>query len=232
MSYCVNCGVELDDTAPVCPLCSTPVHNPNHSVKGEDPKPFPTTREEVSMASWKEVALLISVMFFSVAVCCGTLNLFLHTRHIWSFYIIGAVMILWVWIVPPLLHKMPLWFRLFLDALAMGTYVLLIAIDLDGMNWFMGVAMPILILLIAAMLFLGITISTERSFLSGITLAIGTIGAFLCGVELFIDFYNDGYYHPAWSIVVLAVCVALVIPLIVIRRNPSLREEARRRFHL
>ena len=29
MSYCVNCGVKLADSEPVCPLCQTPVINPN-----------------------------------------------------------------------------------------------------------------------------------------------------------------------------------------------------------
>lgn len=28
MSYCVNCGVELDASASECPLCNTPVINP------------------------------------------------------------------------------------------------------------------------------------------------------------------------------------------------------------
>lgn len=28
MSYCVNCGVELDASAKICPLCNTPVINP------------------------------------------------------------------------------------------------------------------------------------------------------------------------------------------------------------
>lgn len=27
MSYCVNCGVELDPSAGICPLCHTPVVN-------------------------------------------------------------------------------------------------------------------------------------------------------------------------------------------------------------
>ena len=28
MSYCVNCGVELDNTVKQCPLCDTVVINP------------------------------------------------------------------------------------------------------------------------------------------------------------------------------------------------------------
>ena len=37
MSYCVNCGVELDATASFCPLCHTPVVNPNQPVDGASP---------------------------------------------------------------------------------------------------------------------------------------------------------------------------------------------------
>jgi hypothetical protein len=232
MSYCVNCGVELDETAKLCSLCETPVQNPRNLVNQTAPKPFPTVRKEVSMTSKREVALLISVMLSSVAMCCGILNLFLRTHRIWSLYIIGADLLLWVWCVPPLLKKIPLWFRLLLDAMAVGVYVLLIAIDLDGMEWFMGVAMPILVLLMAMVLFLGISMGNGRSVISGMTLIIGMLGVFLCGVELIVDLWVKGYYQPSWSIAVLAICVALTIPLVVIRRVPNLREEARRRFHL
>ena len=63
MSYCVNCGVELDATARACPLCHTPVQNPNQPVDAELPPPFPSRRKEVQPASKKELALLISAMF-------------------------------------------------------------------------------------------------------------------------------------------------------------------------
>ena len=43
MSYCVNCGVELTESANSCPLCDTPVINPNIlNAKRPDP-PFPET---------------------------------------------------------------------------------------------------------------------------------------------------------------------------------------------
>ena len=61
---------------------------------------------------------------------------------------------------------------------------------------------------------------------------VSTTGVFLSGVELLIDRYFLGRWQPGWSLVVLTVCAALVIPLIVVRRVPALREEVRRRFHL
>ena len=68
--------------------------------------------------------------------------------------------------------------------------------------------------------------------MTSITLVIGTIGVFLVGLEIFIDRVILGWWEPGWSLVVLTVCVALVIPLVVVRRVPSLREEMRRRFHM
>ena len=58
------------------------------------------------------------------------------------------------------------------------------------------------------------------------------MGFFLFGVELFLDWYLLGTWEPTWSLVVVTICVALIIPLVIVRRVPSLREEVRRRFHM
>ena len=99
MSYCVHCGVELDATASFCPLCHTRVLDPGQPVDTVSPKPFPTRRGEVAPAAKQEVALLITAMLASVAVCCGVLNLFLRADRTWSLYVIGAAAMLWLWLV-------------------------------------------------------------------------------------------------------------------------------------
>ena len=48
MSYCVNCGVELDPTARTCPLCQTPVVNPRQPVDTELPLRFPAAGRRCS----------------------------------------------------------------------------------------------------------------------------------------------------------------------------------------
>ena len=105
--------------------------------------------------------------------------------------------------------------------------------DLDGWHWYLHLALPILLLLGAVFLFWGITMGPgKRSTLSSMALVISSIGVFALGVELFIDRFLHGRWTPSWSLVLLAVCLVLVIPLVVVRRIPALREEARRRFHL
>lgn len=232
MSYCVHCGVELDQTAAFCPLCHTPVADPNQPVDTQSPTPFPTHRSEVPMASKKEAALLMSIMLLSVAVCCSLLNLFLQPDVRWSLYVVGGAVMLWIWLALPLwARRLPLALRLGLDGVAVGVYLLLIAITLDGMDWFLGLGLPIVLLATGVLLFLGLTLK-RRSLLSSITLIIGSVGVFLFGVEFFVDRWLLTFWEPGWSLVVLAVCAALVIPLLVVRHNPALREEARKRFHL
>lgn len=230
MSYCVNCGVELNPGARACPLCGTPAWNPDPAA----PAYFPTHSAAVQPASRRDAAILLTAMLTSVSLCCGLLNLFLPTERPWSFYVIGAAVMLWVWFaLPMVLRRLPVFFRLTADVAAIGIYVWLISIDLGGARWFRGLALPIigwagvLVFLLSFLLRGG-----RRSILSTLSLAIGAAGLLAMGIEFCIDRYFRSLWQPGWSLVVLAVCVGLIIPLRIIRRVPALREEARRRFNL
>lgn len=234
MSYCVNCGVELNPAARECPLCRTPVLNPSCHVDADSPSFFPTRREEVAPVSRREAALLLTAMLLSVAICCTLLNLVFYSDVWWSFFIGGAMAMLWVWFVPPLLsRKLFIWVRLTLDVLAVGVYILLIAIALDGMDWFVGLALPIVAAGVLVIPVLYWIIRTRRcSLLVSAVLVLLALGLFAVLTEFLCDRYLKGVWLPGWSMVVLASCVGLSIPLIIVRRVPSLREEARRRFHM
>ena len=235
MSYCVNCGVELDATAHTCPLCQTPVMNPRQPVDDFSPPPFPTRRQEVPPVSKRVLAVLLSAMLASAAVCCGILNLFLKPEMHWSVFVIGAAIMVWIWLVPPLrMRRIPLLTHLLLDIVAVGLYVYLISRDVQsGTGWFWGLALPIILTGGAVLIFLGLVLqSGKRSILSGITICIGAAGVVSFFAELFIDRWLYQFWTPEWSLIVVTICAALVVPLIIVRRVPSLREEARRRFHM
>ena len=59
MSYCVNCGVELERNAGECPLCNTPVVNPREQMRQGSAKAG-ADREEAAayLASRPEVELV------------------------------------------------------------------------------------------------------------------------------------------------------------------------------
>ncbi len=234
MSYCVHCGVELNAAAKACPLCHTPVVDPSQLQLPASSPYFPTRPTVVEPVSRSEAALLLSVMLISAAAACGILNLFLKPGIGWSLYVAAAAVTLWIWFVLPLLIRgMPMFLRLTLDVFAIGLYVYLVSIDVNGCEWFYGLARPIILLAGIISFVLGFFLNQKHiSILSSIALLIGAAGLFCLGVEYFIDLYLLNLWEPGWSLVVLTICVALIVPLRVIRRTPSLREEARRRFHL
>ena len=198
MSYCVNCGVELNPGTKECPLCRTPVVNPACPVDEDAPAFFPTRREEVAPVSRREAALLLTSMLLSVAICCGLLNLVFYNDLWWSFFIGGAMAMLWVWFVPPLLtRKLPVWGRLTLDVLAVGAYICLIAAAVDGMDWFVGLALPITAAGVLVIPLLYWIIRTRRcSLLVSAVLVLMAIGLFAVLTEFLCDEYLKGEWVP------------------------------------
>ena len=73
MSYCVNCGVELDASAKICPLCNTPVINPKVLEQAakenyrEPETPFPQEKGQVEAVKRKELGVLVSTVVLATA---------------------------------------------------------------------------------------------------------------------------------------------------------------------
>ena len=106
MSYCVNCGVELDASARACPLCGTPVVNPRAPVQPDAPLPFPERRAEVAPVDRRGAGLTVTVMLAAAAACCAVLNrFFFFPQAPWSAYAVGGIFVFWVLVVSPLLWR-------------------------------------------------------------------------------------------------------------------------------
>lgn len=232
MSYCVNCGVKLNDNVSCCPLCQTPAWHPKQTE--EVSSYFPVDPPEVVPVSRRAAAWLLSAMLLSAVFCTGMVNLIFPTPHPWSLYIIGAAVMLWIWFVLPMVaRRIPTFFRLTLDVAAIGIYVYLISISLDGNDWFVGLALPILGVTCVIVFLLSFLLrGHRRSVLSAIAMTISAAALLCLGIEFFTDRFLRGVWQPGWSLVTLVICVGLIIPLRIIRRVPSLREEARRRFNM
>ena len=112
MSYCVNCGVELDSSLDHCPLCNTPVINPNELKKIADAvPPFPEQRGEVDTVKRRDFTLLIGIILTATSASCLLLNLLVFTGSLWSLFIIGACLLLFIVLLPAIttLH-LPMYF--------------------------------------------------------------------------------------------------------------------------
>ena len=89
MSYCVNCGVELDSSLNECPLCNTPVINPNNVDTKVSEASYPESKGQVEVVKRKDLGILLSVVLSATSITCLLLNLLVFKNSLWSFMVIG-----------------------------------------------------------------------------------------------------------------------------------------------
>lgn len=144
MSYCVNCGVKLDPSLKYCPLCNTPVINPHDLSKMQPISPFPKEKGQVEVVRRKDLAILLSVSLTAAGLCSLLLNLLVFRQHLWSLYVIGACVLIWVMSIPAVIYtKLPIYLSLLFDGLAVMLYQFLIGFNTTDHSWFFGLSLPI-----------------------------------------------------------------------------------------
>ncbi len=234
MSYCVNCGVELDASAKCCPLCSTPVWNPNRPGEAAEAKPpFPTQKELVEPVRRKDLGILLTMVTLATAGICGVLNVLVFREGSWSLVVLGACVLLWVLLEPVVIHAgQSVYLSLLYDGAAVVFLLYMITFPAGDGGWFGGLGVPLAVLVTGvAELFAFCVKKLPRSFLT-VSLYFFTAAGLLCaGIELLIDRFLRGAIQLGWSAVVLTVCGILDIAFITMLSRRRLRNCVRRRLH-
>lgn len=236
MSYCVNCGVELNSNEKRCPLCSTPVINPNIDNKEVDLPPYPIESEFIVERKIKHTtALLISIILFVPLLVCPLCD-FLVTGNIsWSLYAILGIMLGWILIVPPILMRHDIVIKCaWLDFLAIVIFLYLInQIALTDVDWFSTLSLPIvcliMIMLMAILIFCKIF---KPRPITIVALSIFVIGIFTVAVDIFTNVFIGKGVTVYWSIPVVTACSLVTLLLFVISRLAKLKAIIRKRMHV
>ena len=233
MSYCVNCGVELDSALQTCPLCNTPVINPRELEKKDGTSTFPQTRGQVEKVKKKDFGIFVFGMLMTVSITCGMLNLFVFRNSAWSLLIIGACLVGWMFVMPAFVSvKLPVYAYLLFDGLSVAFYLYLITYVTDSIAWFTGLALPIVAwVFVITEAFAVCVKKLPVSFLTVPIYLFSAIALLCIGLEILIDYYLHGKIQLVWSAVVLTVCAIIDIALILLLSIRRLRNAVRRRLH-
>ncbi len=139
--YCIKCGVELADSEKICPCAapgSTPIC-PADRARRPTPDHHPRA-EEVSRAG---VLFVLTVLFLLPAVVSVLCDWRLDGGIVWSGYVVGGLLLLYVTAV------LPLWFKrpnpvIFVpvDFIMLGLYLFYINFAVHG-HWFLTFALPV-----------------------------------------------------------------------------------------
>ena len=234
MSYCVNCGVELDASAKKCPLCATPVLNPNETGRAdEEAAPFPVRKEQVEPVRRKDFGILVSITVLAATAVCGILNALVFRGSLWSLAVLGGCVVFWVFLEPVLFFTgQPLWVSVLCDAAAVVFLLYMITFLSEDSGWFLELGVPLAVLTTGvAEIFVLCLCRLPRSFLTVSLYLFTAVGLFCPGIEILVDRYLDSRIALSWSAVVLTVCGVFDIAFITILSRSRLRSYVRRRLH-
>lgn len=234
MSYCVNCGVELDGTLRRCPLCGTEVINPNQrSAPDPAARPYPSKVELLERrAARRFFTVMATLMLLIPPVVCLICDVLGTGAVTWSAYVIGATAMAYVYVLAPFAAEHPHpWLFLSLDCAVTLLFLYAIAVHSRG-DWFLPLALPITLsaaAAVAAMLLLFRNCHAKFVRLAGLLAAAGL----LCGaIDLTVSRYLGQTPLLYWSLFVCVPCLILAIVSLVINKRVQFKEEMRRRFFI
>lgn len=237
MSYCVNCGVELETSIKKCPLCNTIVINPNDlqadMMTGNGDLPFPDKVGVVEPIKRKDLAVVMTVILSCTAISCLLLNYLMWKPNQWSLLVLGFCGLLWVMIVPPLLiRNMRKGIMMLLNGVTVCIYIALIGIFTDSSEWVVDLGIPITLIVLALVEIFLTAAKYRRSFAILTCLFFMEIAVLCISIELLVD---HAFHQPlgiGWSAIVLTVCTVITVTLATMFSRRRVRNEIKRRFHL
>ena len=196
MSYCVNCGVELESAAKKCALCETPVINPNIKEENSEPSFSSEVLEITKNKKKKLFATLASTVIAIPQIVCFLINLFVYKGIWWSLHIIGAGCLAWViFILPFFLEKMRVYLMWLFDTVAVVIYAFIVynLTDIGGICELKGVVLIILLNSALVLSYILWVRARKRHWVLKVlyivccvavsSIGVGSILSFLCSVK-------------------------------------------------
>ena len=225
--YCVKCGVKLQEGVERCPLCRTPVWNPEPQAES---RRYPDTLPEQHREADLPGAVALTVICAVASIVTLTVCFKLYGKLDWGGYAIGGIALFYC------IAILPCWFRhppveVFVpaDHAACALYVLYICLKTGG-RWFMSFAFPVILIscvLLTAVACLLKHVRGGRAFILGGCL-LG-LGGFTVLIEFFqhLTFGTPMFQWSLYSLIGAAVAGGF---LLLAGMIPALRGTLKKRF--
>ena len=233
MSYCVNCGVKLEQSLTACPLCLTPVINPKELQTVPSASPFPAAKGEIETVKKRDLAIWMSLVLGATSLSCFVLNLTVYQGSRWSYPVIGACGLLWVLLLPLMFSDIVTWkAALICDATAIIAYQYMLSLLTPTQYWFFRLALPITLW---TFFLWGLCVllykKVSRALLATDLYFFMVTGLLCVGIELLIRQYAGQTFLITWSAIVFSVCFVICVALLAILSLAGLRNTVRKRLH-
>ena len=232
MSYCVNCGVELTESANSCPLCDTPVINPNIlNAKRPDP-PFPETIVIPKATKNKFSALILSLIILLPNIICIITNLIFTPTLLWSVYVASTSAMFWfLFIFPVFMKSKRKYLTITVDAIATAAYIFVFYYyNSARTGWFWKLAVPLDIGVFLCVAFLTFYFSKKRTLTKSLITTFGVLAALNVFVCVVVNLYAQVIIVTYLTIILAISGLILMLFFVAVEKNYKLRAWLSRKF--
>ena len=233
MSYCVHCGVRLDDGEKRCPLCHTPVLDPMRPPDAASARAYPVRSPEQELKRSKGYLIAWAAILLLVPSLLCLLIDGLTDGFGWSLYASGALILLFASAAAPLaLPKRLWWVSVLICFVCLNAYLFLAEQVSQSSGWFFPIVFPSLSLfffLTAVLILLYRRDRLNKLTFFGAALIAAALQCVL--VEWLCNRASGSAGAFVWSPYVMAPCLFLGLVIFFINGNRPIREEVRRWVH-
>jgi hypothetical protein len=233
MSYCTNCGVELDNNIVSCPLCGFTIGQ-EAVKKDETSEYYPSDiimlyKKETRKHIWE----LSGIIAFSGIVVCSIVDFVIHKSLSWSLYADTSILASWV-----LLTLILLAFRkyyIIFPGLLFSVLAMLFLFDLYSppVDWFAGLGLPITMALFVSVIIIMLLwkVAHFRGF-NILAIAFLVLSGFCIVSEVFIDNFTIGRVDIRWSAIVAVSIFPIALILLFVHYRMKKGKRLDSYFHV
>jgi hypothetical protein len=235
LSYCVNCGVELDKSAKKCALCQTPVYVPAPDpLEAPADKPFSDDLHIPAHIRRRFIAYVITMVLLIPNIVLFFVNIFFFQQSPWSVYVGVTSFLVWTLFVFPFFfqkaHPYVFWA---VDTVAVSLYSYFFFVLKSEHQWtFSTIFSVIFVVSLASLIFIWWFRKKKHHWTSVTALILGdlTVVSLVSGAVASV--LSDRFGFFAVGLICAACFLALMIFFLYCSRNKHMRAWLNKTFYI
>lgn len=237
MKYCCKCKVKVNMDLKKCPLCSMDLtdmeiqSSKNYSeditkASDEDGSKYPMSDADIA-DGYNFVFRLFLFISVIIGSTCLLINLLTFKGILWSMYVIGTMLYMWITVAYPLFVRRKMGHIIVIDAVSTSIYVYSLELGTQSKGWGLSYVTPFIFtgatLMITFIILLKRLKWREYLTYQTIMVALGFLP---------LIFWLIGLVSPIWPSVLSAFYSFLTLAGMFIIVDKKYKNELIRRFHL
>lgn len=238
MKYCEKCNVKVNTSSQKCPLCSMLLTRDSADDAKEGACTCWQSTDATDMANYPEPEegnsrrynfVLRLVLFISVVIGSSALliNFMTYSGNMWSLYVVGTLLYVWIAIVYPLFSKKKIGRIIVLNAIVTSVYVFALELATQTKGWGLTYVTPFIFitatLMITFIIFLKRLKWREYTIYQTIMVIMGFLPILFC---------VTGLVTSVWPSILSAFYSLLTLAGMFIFADKKYKDELIKRFHL